>query len=86
MWKTLVVKPGGVIERRDQTRGFLGTITSVGAILGENWSVRVEELGAFMTHLAVDGTQEETITENMRIVRKGKELLEEQKGDTEYKA
>ena len=83
MWKTLVVKPGGVVERRDQARGFVGALTSIGAILGENWSVRVEELGAFMTYLAVNGSQEESITENMRIVSKGRELLGEQNSNIE---
>lgn len=59
--------------------GVLGAITKVGVVLGENWSIRVDELGAFMTYLAIDGEGEELIIENARIVRKGRELLGSQK-------
>ena len=51
----------------------------IAAMLGENWCIRNEELGAFMTYLAIDGKGEDSITENLRIVRKGRELLELQK-------
>ena len=57
-------------------------VTKLGAVLGENWSVRVEELGVVMVDLAVDGDGYEGLNEgydfnfeNARIVRRGRELL-----------
>ncbi|KAI1398863.1 hypothetical protein F4819DRAFT_489123 [Hypoxylon fuscum] len=79
IWKTFVVKPGGVVPKKMMDGGVLGAITKVGVVLGENWSIRVDELGAFMTYLAIDGEGEELIIENARIVRKGRELLGSQK-------
>lgn len=75
----MIVKPGGVVPRDILAAGVLGLVTSMGAVLGENSSVRIGELGAFMAHLAVGGEGEEGISENVRIVRKGRELLELQK-------
>ncbi|KAJ8131561.1 hypothetical protein O1611_g2064 [Lasiodiplodia mahajangana] len=72
-WRTFVVRPGGVA-----TEKMTGSRT-VAAILGENWCVRIEELGAFMTYLTVDGEGESTVIENARIARKGRELLELQR-------
>ncbi|KAI0419827.1 hypothetical protein F5X98DRAFT_59841 [Xylaria grammica] len=68
-WKIFVVKPGGVT-----TPEMIGSRT-VGSILGENWCVRNEELGAFMAYLAIDGEGESSVIENARIVTKGRELL-----------
>ncbi|KAI0814220.1 hypothetical protein GGR55DRAFT_500188 [Xylaria sp. FL0064] len=68
-WKILVVRPGGVA-----TEAMMGSRT-VASILGENWCVRIEELGAFMTYLAINGEEEGHVIENARIVRKGRELL-----------
>lgn len=59
--------------------GLLGIVTSMGAAMGENWSVHIEELGAFMMYLALDGQGEEPLLLNARIVRRGRELLELQK-------
>lgn len=58
----------------------MNKITSLGAIMGENWSIRSEELGAFMTYLAIDGKEEQPVTENARIVRRGRELLKSRQG------
>jgi hypothetical protein len=58
--------------------GITGIFTSMGARLGENWSVRIEQVGAFMVYLAIDGVGEDAIIENARIVTKGKELLQSQ--------
>ncbi|KAI1267119.1 hypothetical protein F5Y18DRAFT_379021 [Xylariaceae sp. FL1019] len=66
IWRTLVVKPGGVVP-------FVPSLFAT--IMGENWCVRNEELGAFMTHLVVDGDEEDDVIENARIVRKGREVL-----------
>lgn len=48
------------------------------ALAGENVSVRNEELAAFMTYLAISGKGECCISENLRIVTKGRELLDSQ--------
>ncbi|KAI8945161.1 hypothetical protein F4801DRAFT_594378 [Xylaria longipes] len=69
IWRTFVVRPGGVA-----TKDIMGSRT-VAAVLGENWCVLVEELGAFMTYLATDGEEEISVIQNARIVRKGRELL-----------
>ncbi|KAI1347254.1 hypothetical protein F5Y01DRAFT_318901 [Xylaria sp. FL0043] len=71
-WKILVVRPGGVA-----TETMMGSRT-VASILGGNWCVRIEELGAFMTHLAINGEEEGPVIENAHIVRKGRELLKPQ--------
>ncbi|KAI0532640.1 hypothetical protein GGR58DRAFT_517562 [Xylaria digitata] len=68
-WRIFVVRPGGVA-----TKEMIGSRT-VASILGENWCVRIEELGAFTAHLATDGEGETSVIENARIARKGRELL-----------
>ncbi|KAI1123030.1 hypothetical protein F5Y10DRAFT_286540 [Nemania abortiva] len=73
-WRTFVVRPGGVA-----TESIMGSRT-VAAMLGENWCVRIEELGAFMTYLAIDGEGESSMIENAHIARKGRELLKLQQG------
>jgi hypothetical protein len=80
IWQTFIVKPGGVVPKKVMTGDILGKVTRLGAVLGENWSIRNEELGAFMTYLAIDGEGEDFLIENARIVRKGRELLESQTG------
>ncbi|KAH7159527.1 hypothetical protein B0J13DRAFT_108922 [Dactylonectria estremocensis] len=77
IWETFIVKPGGVVPKKLLGAGVLGVATGMGAVMGENWSVRNDELGAFMIHLAINGEGEEPVTENGRIVRKGKELLKQ---------
>ncbi|KAI1505757.1 hypothetical protein F5X99DRAFT_415816 [Biscogniauxia marginata] len=81
IWETFIVKPGGVVPRKLIAGGVIGAVGSIGAVLGENWSVRIEELGAFMTYLAINGKGEDSIVENARIVGKGRELLKSQKID-----
>ncbi|KAI1472389.1 uncharacterized protein F4812DRAFT_408725 [Daldinia caldariorum] len=75
IWKTFIVRPGGVATKGLMIPGIIATI------LGENWSVRVEELAAFMTYLAIDGQGEDSLIENARIVRKGRNLLEHHKNN-----
>ncbi|KAI1344453.1 hypothetical protein F5Y15DRAFT_112338 [Xylariaceae sp. FL0016] len=69
VWRTHIVKPGGVVTDRWLAPG------AVVGLLGDNWCIRVEELGAFMTYLAIDGGEEGSVTENLRIAQKGRELL-----------
>ncbi|KAI1648771.1 uncharacterized protein F4817DRAFT_54179 [Daldinia loculata] len=70
IWKTFMVRPGAVVTKGMMVPGVIA------AVLGENLSVRVEVLAAFMTYLAIDGQGEDSSIENMRIARKGRELLE----------
>lgn len=74
-WKTYVLKPGGIITRNIFDSGIVSVMTSASAAMGPNWAVKVQELAAFITYLAVDGGDESAITENRRIVMKGRELL-----------
>jgi hypothetical protein len=55
---------------------------AVASLLGDDWCVRIEELGAFMTYLAVarDAEEEGLYIQNARIAKKGRELLETQRG------
>jgi hypothetical protein len=76
IWKTFIVRPGGVVPKKMMAGGVIGMITGIGTVLGENWSIRLDELGVFMTYLAINGETEDSIIENARIVRKGRELLE----------
>ncbi|KAI1159207.1 hypothetical protein F5B18DRAFT_37192 [Nemania serpens] len=69
IWTTIVVRPGAVA-----TDKMIGSRT-VAAMLGENWCVGIEELGIFMTHLALGGEEGNSVIENAHISRKGKELL-----------
>ncbi|GAW26857.1 putative nucleoside-diphosphate-sugar epimerase, putative [Rosellinia necatrix] len=73
-WRAFVIRPGGVATER-----MTGSRTAV-ALMGQNWGIRVEELGAFMTYLVVDGAEEDSLIEHLRIVEKGKELRRLQKG------
>jgi hypothetical protein len=77
-WRVHVVRPGGVA-----TEKIVGS-RLVASMLGENWCVRIEELGAYMMHLAVDGEGEDSSIENSRIVRKGRELLKLQKDGSRF--
>ncbi|KAI0839025.1 hypothetical protein F5Y06DRAFT_286948 [Hypoxylon sp. FL0890] len=80
IWETFIVRPGGVVPGKIMASGALGVIPAVGAVLGKNWTVSNEELGAFMVYLAINGDGEDHVIENARIMRKGRELLESQKG------
>lgn len=68
--------PGGVFGNGmtipGTNRGYPNVVT---ALLGENWCINIEELGAFMTYLAVDGQGEEPVSQNLRMVTRGRELL-----------
>ncbi|OTB12767.1 hypothetical protein K445DRAFT_304776 [Daldinia sp. EC12] len=75
IWKTFIVRPGAVATENLLIPGIIAMV------LGENLSVRVEELAAFMTYLAMDGRGEDSLIENTRIVRKGRELLEQHKNN-----
>jgi hypothetical protein len=44
-------------------------------VMGKNWVVRDDELGAFMADLAIRGGEKDTIILNSRIVERGRGLL-----------
>jgi len=67
LWHTRIVKPGGVAHHPWQGLGVW--------LMGDNWAVRGQELGAFMTYLVVDGQGESSVILNDRIAKKGRELL-----------
>ncbi|KAI2616128.1 hypothetical protein GGS26DRAFT_453884 [Hypomontagnella submonticulosa] len=80
IWKSFVVKPGGVVTKNALADGFVSIAAKAGAIVfGKGWTVQNEELGAFMTYLAVSGEGEDALIENERIAKRGRELLESQK-------
>ena len=61
-----------------------GALSCVVGERGENWVLRVEEVGAYMAYLAVageeadnDGDDDGGVLENARIRRRGKEILDE---------
>jgi len=64
-----MVRPGGVLTR-DQW-----ALPLVSALLGRTWSIRIQELGAYMTYLAVGGDESDCIVLNPRIVEVGKRQL-----------
>ncbi|KAH9906903.1 hypothetical protein F4778DRAFT_723950 [Xylariomycetidae sp. FL2044] len=68
-WRTFIVRPGGIPSKSMLVPGLI-------ASLSRRLFVRVEELGAFMVYLAMDGAgEEESLIEHLRIVEKGRELL-----------
>ena len=80
IWKSFVVKPGGVATRTPIADGMVSVVAGLGAlVLGQNWTVWNEELGAFMVYLVINGEGEEPLIENARIARRGRELLKSQK-------
>ena len=81
IWETFILKPGGVVAK-DPLKGIFTFLTTTGVILGKNWSVRVEELGAYMTYLAMGGEEEQSLINNARIVRKGRQTLDSRTDST----
>ena len=69
IWRSFMVRPGGVLTKEMFARQCSGEV------LGQNWSVKIEELAAYMTYLAIGGDENDTIIDNARIVEKGKALL-----------
>ncbi|KAF4981335.1 hypothetical protein FDECE_17705 [Fusarium decemcellulare] len=67
VWKTFILRPGGIVAKTLTGGGGFNAFTKMGAILGENWAVRIEELAAFMAGVAVDGEGEDSLIENARI-------------------
>lgn len=76
IWKSFIVKPGpvggGPRLTPDVPRSW-GT-DMIASLLG----VRIDELAAFMTFLAVDGRGEDVVAENGHIASRGRELLKQQ--------
>jgi len=58
------------------------SIGVVGAVLSKNWSISIEELGAFMAQAAVNGDDKHGLIENAYLVERGRELLKGQTDST----
>jgi hypothetical protein len=75
IWRTFMLRPGGVITRRLRVPGKLLQI-----LLGDEWVISNEELGAFFTYLAVEGEREPEDTfliQNPVIAQRGRKILRE---------
>ncbi|PCD33641.1 hypothetical protein AU210_009861 [Fusarium oxysporum f. sp. radicis-cucumerinum] len=71
VWKAWMLRPGGVITNRMRVPGYLAQL-----LLGDDYVIRNEELGAFFTYLAVEGSEkDEFVVLNRRIVQGGREYL-----------
>lgn len=64
------MRPGGVLPKEHS----IGT-SILKAILGKKWCIRLNELGAAMVDLAINGREERTIIESPQLVDVGRELL-----------
>jgi hypothetical protein len=67
--QSFVIKPGGVFPKASYSSGLMSMM------LGKDWVVRDDELGAFMTNLAIHGDEKDSLIFNNRIVERGRELL-----------
>lgn len=69
VWEALVIRPSGILVGNSLRN-------SVAAFVLGTMLVRVEELGAFVADLVVNGS-EETVIKHSTIVERGRELLHE---------
>lgn len=74
-WKAYIVRPGGIVSKGMFGRGVV--MGAAGAVLGKNWSITVEELGAFMAQAAASDEENCGLVENWCLVERGRELLAE---------
>ncbi|KAF5660136.1 hypothetical protein FHETE_9109 [Fusarium heterosporum] len=75
VWRVFMLRPGGVITRRMRIPGRILKI-----LMGDEWVIANEELGAFFTYLAVEGDSEPEDTfliQNPVIARRGRKILKE---------
>jgi len=69
-WQTTIFKPSAVTK----STGW-GLMEALAPIVGTHHSVKVGELAASMTEVALQGT-ERRVWDNQEIVLKGREVLE----------
>ncbi|KAF4947082.1 hypothetical protein FGADI_10712 [Fusarium gaditjirri] len=70
-WKAWMLRPGGVITKRMRVPGYIAQL-----LLGDDYVIKNEELGAFFTYLAVEGSErDDFVILNRRIVEGGREYL-----------
>ncbi|KAF4993237.1 hypothetical protein FGRMN_6601 [Fusarium graminum] len=75
VWRVFMLRPGGVITRRMRIPGRILQV-----LMGDEWVIRNEELGAFFTYLAVEGDCEPEDTfliQNPVIARRGRKILKD---------
>ncbi|KAM0289005.1 hypothetical protein ACHAO9_006514 [Fusarium lateritium] len=73
VWRAFMLRPGGVITRRMRVPGRVFQI-----LLGDEWVISNEELGAFFTYLVVEGETEPEDTfliKNPEIAQRGRKIL-----------
>ncbi|KAJ4288277.1 hypothetical protein N0V88_007468 [Collariella sp. IMI 366227] len=76
-WQAYVARPGGIISNGKIVGqdGLGAALGGLGSMLGKNWAIKLEELGAFMAEAAANGGDDDGLIENARLVEKGRELL-----------
>ncbi|CAJ0544549.1 Ff.00g036720.m01.CDS01 [Fusarium sp. VM40] len=75
VWRVFMLRPGGVITRRMRVPGKIFQI-----LLGDEWVISNEELGAFFTYLVVEGEtepEETFLIKNPVIAQRGRKILRE---------
>ncbi|KAM0548432.1 hypothetical protein ACHAPJ_009918 [Fusarium lateritium] len=73
VWRTFMLRPGGVVTQRMRTVGWFFE-----TLLGDDWVIRNEELGAFFMYLAINGGDEPEknfLFLNRQIVDGGRQFL-----------
>ncbi|KAF4342739.1 hypothetical protein FBEOM_3323 [Fusarium beomiforme] len=79
VWRAWMLRPGGVITKRMRIPGYLAQV-----LLGDDYVIKNEELGAFFTYLAVEGSEKDDyVILNRRIVEGGREYLNKMKSMVE---
>ncbi|KAM0232311.1 hypothetical protein ACHAP5_010770 [Fusarium lateritium] len=76
VWRAFMLRPGGVITRRMRVPGKIFQI-----LLGDEWVISNEELGAFFTYLVVEGETEPEdafLIKNPEIAQRGRKILRKQ--------
>ncbi|KAF2261383.1 hypothetical protein CC78DRAFT_619437 [Lojkania enalia] len=69
VWQAFLLRPGAVLTGKFYDR-------VVERVVGRRYTIRAEELGAFIADMVVHGSKEDGIVWNERIAAKGRELLE----------
>ena len=70
LWMTVIVKAGFVVSKEGRSpRDMLGWV------LGSNKSIGVDELAAAMIDVAINGSEEDTLTDCRAVAARGRESL-----------
>jgi hypothetical protein len=75
LWETIIVKAGFVI-----TESGMSPRDMLGWALGSQRAIRVNDLSALMIDLALNGSPEETMQDNLAMVLRGGDVLGKTQG------